>query len=112
MDCPRCGQTGVEDAPACPRCGVVFAKLRTAGPRPRLQSEIVAPPPAGGSRLWLILPAVGIVAVVLFALLRLRIPDPQPNPPPFPARAAAPGFPKAATLPSAPPGGAPATTRP
>jgi hypothetical protein len=112
MDCPRCGQTGVEDDPACPRCGVVFAKLRTAGPRPRLRSEVVAPPPGGGSRLWLILPAVGMVAVVVFAVLRLRIPDPQPSPPPFPARAAAPASRSAPPVPPALPVATPATTVP
>src|SRR5260221_1804041 len=98
MDCPRCGQTGVEDDPACPRCGVVFAKLRTAGPRPRLQSEIVAPPPAGGSRLWLILPAVGMVAGVVFAGPPPPIPHPQPSPPPFSAPAAGAAFPEAPPL--------------
>lgn len=89
MDCPRCGQTGVEDDPACPRCGVVFAKLRAAGPRPRLQSEVVAPAPAagGGSRLSVILPALGIVAVAVLAVQRLRIPEALPSPQPAPARA-------------------------
>lgn len=91
MDCPRCGQTGVEDDPACPRCGVVFAKLRAAGPRPRLQSEVAAPIPVaeGGSRLSIILPAIGIVAVAVLAVQRLRTPEAQPSPPTARARASA-----------------------
>ena len=82
MDCPRCGQTGLEHDPACPRCGVVFAKLRSARPRPRLPSEEPSPT-GGGSVLLMVLAALGIVAVVVLAVQQLRIPNALPTPPPF-----------------------------
>jgi tetratricopeptide (TPR) repeat protein len=41
MECPRCGQTDVEAA-ACPRCGVIFAKLRP--PRVRSPGPEASPP--------------------------------------------------------------------
>ncbi len=34
MTCPRCGRAAA-DAPACPACGVIFAKVRSAESRPR-----------------------------------------------------------------------------
>src|SRR5258708_4175036 len=40
MVCPRCGQTDVQE-PACPRCGVVFAKLRP----PRERAPVPEPSP-------------------------------------------------------------------
>lgn len=43
MTCPRCGQSDVVEA-ACPRCGVVFAKLRDRStPRPSPTTKPVVP---------------------------------------------------------------------
>ncbi|PYQ24983.1 MAG: hypothetical protein DMF79_00350, partial [Acidobacteria bacterium] len=78
MDCPRCGQTGA-DGPACPRCGVVFAKLRADRAAPGLPPARELPP-AGprrpAARLSLILAGLGLAAVAALAFVVLR-----PRPP-------------------------------
>jgi len=86
MDCPRCGQTGV-DSPSCPRCGVVFAKL-AAGPRPRPRPTPLPPARPGASRASLVLPALALVAVAAVGVLRLRAPEAPATPPPLPAEPA------------------------
>lgn len=70
MTCPRCGQPDVAE-PACPRCGVVFAKLTASQPR---ATRPTPPAPAPG----LSLPAIslGLIALGLLAWLgleRLRV---------------------------------------
>lgn len=78
MDCPRCGLPDVT-APACPRCGVIFAKLGASRPRPSLPAPPSRPAPAnqGGSsgRLWLVLGAIALGALAALAT-RSRAPLP------------------------------------
>src|SRR5262245_3708569 len=79
MNCPRCGQTGVTDA-ACPRCGVVFAKLQAPRRRPPSPVRERAPErPAGSRTVTLLLGALAAAAVA--AILR-RGPEPRRSPPP------------------------------
>jgi len=61
MQCPRCGQAEVTE-PACPRCGVIFAKIRA--PRAQAPRPTVSPEPARRRSLeglWL---SLGIVLLV------------------------------------------------
>ncbi|MGE0454149.1 MAG: tetratricopeptide repeat protein [Vicinamibacteria bacterium] len=44
MNCPRCGRSDVEGE-SCPRCGVVFSKLRSAAPRRAPHGTTPAPAP-------------------------------------------------------------------
>jgi len=80
MDCPRCGATDVQ-TPECPRCGVIVAKARA----PR--ATVTQPVPAEGTPAWraLVLPAFGLVALVVAAVITLRPragDRPSPEPPP------------------------------
>src|SRR4051794_32880129 len=69
MDCPRCGFAGAE-GPACPRCGVVFAKLRPRAPIPPAEAPLdvrVDEPASGPSWTLLLLVfalglSVGVIA--------------------------------------------------
>lgn len=81
MDCPRCGEADVQ-APECPRCGVIVAKARA--PRP----TVTQPGPPEGTSAWraLVLPALGLVALVVAAVITLRpragdrrSPEPPPH---------------------------------
>lgn len=127
MDCPRCGQPDVTDA-ACPRCGVIFAKLRPP-PRPPTEAPPSArPDPPGGSgrgvgRVVLEAAAVGVAVGIAFWMFRhppapperkdsaplLPPPSlaPPRTPPPAPMRIVVDRPPSALelpqTLPSAPP---------
>jgi hypothetical protein len=113
MNCPRCGQVGVDGWPACPRCGVVFAKLKPA--TPRLSPRVTAPPASGGSSRWaLVLPAVGLLVVLAGAVIWLRVAPSEPRPTPAPfvlgptgrvgdAPVARPAPPTATVAPPAPP---------
>lgn len=90
MDCPRCGQTAA-NGPSCPRCGVVFAKLRRArAPAPaRVEPSPPTEAPRPFARLSLILAGLGVAAVagLAFVLLRPRPPGPAPSPTPGPTAA-------------------------
>jgi tetratricopeptide (TPR) repeat protein len=76
VDCPRCGETAVTD-PVCPRCGVVFAKLRERPPRPAT-SVVAKPPPreATSGSPWTVV-LIGVLAIAALALWRLRPPAPR-----------------------------------
>jgi hypothetical protein len=78
MTCPKCGQTGVTE-PSCPRCGVVFAKLKAP---PAESGAVLAPapistPPSGGWPLWVkviltaILVPLGTFAALLIIIIGL-----------------------------------------
>ena len=76
MTCPRCGQGEVE-SPACPRCGVIFAKLRPPKAEPRIPAASAASSthsPIAGRVLLLGL------AVLAGALFLARRPGPPPPP--------------------------------
>src|SRR5258706_14405130 len=84
MNGPACGQVGVDGCPTCPRCGVVFAKLKPA--TPRLSPSVTTPVEEGGrSRGSLVLPAIGLVVVLVGAVIYLRSTPsvPRPTPAPF-----------------------------
>src|SRR5260370_30849568 len=67
MECPRCGQTDVQ-APACPRCGVVFVKLRPARVRaPAPEPSSPAPTEAQSRRPRTLI--LGIYALALTVAL-------------------------------------------
>jgi tetratricopeptide (TPR) repeat protein len=68
MDCPRCGAKAVAQD-ACPRCGVVFAKLQAPRARPPARPA-PQPPPAGGPSPLVTL--LGLVALVLAAAVVWR----------------------------------------
>lgn len=99
MTCPRCGQSDVVEA-ACPRCGVVFAKLRDRPTtRPAPAAERASPERGAGPGL---LAAIVIVAALagLVGVWRLGRPARPAPPPPRPAEET----PLAAALPTeAPP---------
>lgn len=61
-DCPRCGFAAIV-TPACPRCGVILAKVRTARVRP------AAPAAPGASSWWLL----AVVVVGTGAVVGLRM---------------------------------------
>lgn len=73
MDCPRCGLAAVAE-PVCPRCGVVFAKLQAARPRPRPAAALEDSPaerekgPAGG---W-VGTVGGLLAIVVGGFIAIR----------------------------------------
>ena len=86
--CPRCGYTDPQ-GPECPRCGVVFSKVRSAKDRSRKQGTGRDPAPRSPAPTWLIpdsptgrLPLVLLVAVGLVALMMLI--DWNPPSPPAP----------------------------
>src|SRR6266508_3613275 len=117
MDCPRCGQTGA-DGPSCPRCGVVFAKVRPARAAPELlrAGELAQPEPRRpASRLSMILAGLGLAAVaaLAFVVLRPRPPGAPPTRGPGPTlEAAEPARPIAAVPRMEMPPPAPATPLP
>ena len=117
MDCPRCGQTGA-DGPSCPRCGVVFAKVRPARAAPELlrAGELAQPEPRRpASRLSMILAGLGLAAVaaLAFVVLRPRPPGAPPSRGPGPTlEAAEPARPIAAVPRMEMPPPAPATPLP
>jgi tetratricopeptide (TPR) repeat protein len=100
MDCPRCAQT-VPDGPSCPRCGVVFAKLRPprdpAAARAVEGRSIQAPRPR--SRLSPILAGLGLatMAALVSVILRPRPPRPASSAAPGPTLAVARPAPPSAT---------------
>src|SRR5688572_24785726 len=73
MDCPRCGLAAVAE-PVCPRCGVVFAKLQAARPRPRPAAVVEDAPderekgPAGG---W-VGTVGGLLAIAVGGFIAIR----------------------------------------
>jgi hypothetical protein len=75
MDCPRCSFTGAS-GPSCPRCGVVFAKLRPRAPIPPAQAprpEPEAPDSGSGSRtIALLLVALGLALAAIAWLRPMR----------------------------------------
>src|SRR5260370_29073045 len=85
MDCPRCGQTAA-DGPSCPRCGVVFAKLRPASAPPPARVETSRPTeaPRPHARLSLILAPLGLAPAAGLGFVLLRPPPPPPPPSPAP----------------------------
>ena len=92
MDCPRCGHSGVE-GPSCPRCGVVFAKLRPAGSRPSGRPTLdpsASSPGATGRLLSLVLLGLGLAAVAGL-LVRSRKLESAPSRAPAVASVPAPG---------------------
>jgi tetratricopeptide (TPR) repeat protein len=72
--CPRCGHGDVS-GPACPRCGVVFAKARAARPRPAA-APVADEPPRSSAMHWLLLLAA-VAAGGALALLARRGPAPS-----------------------------------
>jgi tetratricopeptide (TPR) repeat protein len=113
MDCPRCGQPAAQ-SPSCPRCGVIFAKVRSGEPRP------AARPPAGrpvapsaprtarrpGRRPASRLPALllGLGAALAGGLVwTVRPRRPAPPPPPVTVHAEAPAAPAVPPEATAPP---------
>lgn len=111
MTCPRCGQADAL-GPACPRCGVVFAKLAASRPRPR-PAEPAPPAGAGGSR-GLAPGALGAGLLILaglawLALTRLQPPPPAPAAAPFAGTPPAPEAPRDHAADPAPPPPVPAS---
>ena len=97
MNCPRCGQTDVTQA-ACPRCGVIFAKLAAPRPRPQQPSLRQEPRiPAWSARLVL---AVGAVVFVALAAAAWRSPRPPAALPAASDREAVPDDPGPAAAPA------------
>src|SRR5262245_32995956 len=90
MTCPRCGLPEVSD-PVCPRCGVVFAKIRDRATRPARRSPAppveVEPVPASLAQGYtrMILPALllcGALGGGIWATARhLSRPSPPAAPP-------------------------------
>jgi tetratricopeptide (TPR) repeat protein len=65
MACPRCGfDGGSAPGASCERCGVVFAKMGAARPRP-VPSPAAAPERAGSGRggTWILMAAVGAASI-------------------------------------------------
>ena len=77
MDCPRCGATAIT-TPECPGCGVLVAKARPARPRP--DPSAGRPHPAAWRSL--VLPGLGLAALIAVAATQLRQRAPDPTPPP------------------------------
>jgi hypothetical protein len=86
MTCPRCGQAAV-DTPACPRCGVILAKVRSSESRPQASTPPPAIPPRGAS--WAARFGILATAVVLGGLFLARRSPPRPQPVPEPTASAA-----------------------
>jgi hypothetical protein len=98
MDCPRCGATAVT-TPECPRCGVILAKARRVR---SVRPATVAAPPAGQAWRSLVLPALGLLLVVVAAAVHLRHPaEPTPHPTALPPTTLA-NAPEPAAPPDAP----------
>ncbi len=85
--CPRCGHAG-PGGPTCPRCGVVFAKMR--GPALIPVPTAPAAPESRSAPLVLVLLAGLLGIAVTFRLLR-----PAPSAFPSPATSAEPALPRA-----------------
>src|SRR5258708_18500652 len=81
MVCPRCGQTDVQE-PACPRCGVVFAKLRPPRERAPVPEPSPPAPPEDHSprRRTLVLEIYALAMTVALGAWLLRRP-PAPTTP-------------------------------
>ena len=89
MDCPRCGLPAVAE-PACPRCGVVFAKLASARPRPaRTPPPPAPPPPSGGGGSGLAGTLLGVAAILAVGFFAIRTFGKAEPPPAAPAGAPA-----------------------
>src|SRR5688500_13720748 len=71
MDCPRCGQPQVTE-PACPRCGVVFAKLAAARPRHAPSAAAPSEKTAKASGMGVALSALGLALALVAGLVGLR----------------------------------------
>jgi tetratricopeptide (TPR) repeat protein len=91
MACPRCG---LEDAAgeSCARCGVIFAKLQPARPRPARPVPSPEPEPSGGLTVSRLATVAAALAGMLWLGLEMRRPK----------GAAAPAPRVSATLPSVP----------
>jgi len=76
MDCPRCGAE-THGAPECPRCGVVVRKAR-----PPLPPRVASPPHGAPAWRSLVLPAIGLLVLVVAASDLLRRDAHPPRVPP------------------------------
>jgi tetratricopeptide (TPR) repeat protein len=116
MNCPRCGQSDVEE-PACPRCGVIFARLKPVAARPP-RSQATPPPeddqPRSSPLRAVLLPAALLVVLASVGFLTLRsprVPAPTSVIPPADARAAR-AAPAGISLPPLPAAAAPSPPAP
>jgi tetratricopeptide (TPR) repeat protein len=105
MTCARCGFAEAEGS-VCSRCGVVFAKLAAARPRPAPRANVPAPETAsakGLHGLGFLALGVATLGAIAFIVVRQRpAPTPTDAPKPIPAPAAV-AAPQPQDLPPPPP---------